>query len=193
MQRLLAWALVAAIAPTAGVATTFNPVPVNQGFIVYDNVNSNVNPGNFNLALGPVALSALFTQLDVTGSLSFGVFMDPHSSGDGAKGSLDINLTRQGNPSSFGSDNETFEAVFGGQKLAFQQVNNNFVASFETAFSGISDIVQFDLNFTGFDPGDQFQINVAAVTAIPLPAPLPLFMGAFGALGFLAWRRRRSA
>ena len=40
-------------------------------------------------------------------------------------------------------------------------------------------------------PFDNFTIKGLTVTAVPLPAALPLFMGALSLLGFLGWRRKR--
>jgi hypothetical protein len=175
--------------PMAASATTFIPVTTNQGFVAYDNVNSDVDLGSFNLAQGAVAVTALFADLDTSGSLTFGVFSDPLAAG--ASGSMDINLTREGGFPGF--DDETFQASFGGTPLVFQNIGGDLVATFSAPFSSISDIVQFDLSFAGFDPGDQFQVNVARVSAVPLPATLPLFLVALGGFGFLAGRRKLSA
>ena len=45
-----------------------------------------------------------------------------------------------------------------------------------------------------FNNGDQVVVNFAADTLpTPLPAALPLFASGLGALGLLAWRRKRKA
>ena len=40
---------------------------------------------------------------------------------------------------------------------------------------------------------DQFYLTSATVSAVPLPAALPLFGGALGLMGLLGWRRKRMA
>jgi hypothetical protein len=191
MRAILLTSVLGAVlmSPMAAPAATYTPVTKNQGFIAYDNGNSEVDLGAFNLAEGAVAISALFADLDVSGWLNFNVFSDPIARG--AAGSMDINLTRQGGFP--GTDNEIFRAFFGGTALTFQNVQGDLVATFSAPFSSISDIVRFELDFSGFDPGDLFQLNIARVAAVPLPATLPLFFLALGGLGFLAGRRRLPA
>ena len=45
------------------------------------------------------------------------------------------------------------------------------------------------LRLTGIDPNEPFD----DISAVPVPAALPLLATAFGALGFISWRRRRKA
>jgi hypothetical protein len=47
--------------------------------------------------------------------------------------------------------------------------------------------------FDNGSSGTEFYINTATVSAVPLPAALPLFGTGLGILGFLGWRRRRKA
>jgi hypothetical protein len=39
---------------------------------------------------------------------------------------------------------------------------------------------------------EQGNVEIAAVSATPLPAALPLFATGLGALGLLGWRRKRN-
>jgi hypothetical protein len=41
--------------------------------------------------------------------------------------------------------------------------------------------------------GQVATLNVPSVTAVPLPATLPLFATGLGALGLLGWRRKKKA
>ena len=43
------------------------------------------------------------------------------------------------------------------------------------------------------DGGNNITINSATVSAVPLPAALPLLMSALGVFGFFGWRRKRMA
>ena len=71
-----------------------------------------------------------------------------------------------------------------------------------TATSSAGDEVtaQFDCIATGTDGcggagGSQFRIDITAehpVSAVPLPAALPLFLSALAGLGFVGWRRRHA-
>lgn len=162
-------------------ATTVTTVG-NQTHVFYNNTASAVDLGDFNLAVEPVAVTALFTEAHTDGSLVFGVFSDPAAFG--ASGSVDVNLA---------TDSDTFSGSFDGVPLVFTKVDGDFVASFSTTFSGTSDIADFVLNFEDFDPGDEFQVNVHSVSAIPLPASLPLFLAALGGLGYISRRRKLAA
>jgi len=42
-------------------------------------------------------------------------------------------------------------------------------------------------------PGADVSVDFLSATAIPLPAALPMAVGAFGLLGFIGWRRRQAA
>jgi hypothetical protein len=173
--RTLAAAVAVAALPLAASATTITTID-NQTSIFYNNSDSGVSLGNFDVGTTPLAVNALFTEDNVSGMLMFGVYS---SGAPGAFGSIDINVI---------SDNELFSGTFDGQALQFEEMKGDFVASFSTIFDDTSDVAKFVLNFSGFDRGDQFQVNVSA---IPLPASVLLLMGALGGLAFVG--RRRSA
>ena len=69
---------------------------------------------------------------------------------------------------------------------------SNLSPGFGLVFShGISSLV-----FSTTDPYDNGQIDnlyYASAAAVPVPAALPLLASGLGALGFLGWRRKRSA
>jgi hypothetical protein len=176
--RVLLAAAALALAPAFASATTATSVG-NQTSIFYDNVHSGVVLGDFNLATEPVGITALFTAQDVAGSIEFGVFSNPAVYGAG--GSLNVNII---------ADNESFSGLFDGVPLVFVPVGGDFVATFETTFAGALDVKSFVLNFSGFDQGDQFQVNVSSV--IPLPASVFLLLGALGGLGVIS-RHRKAA
>jgi hypothetical protein len=172
--RMMALAAAVAAVPLAASATTVTTFG-NQTSIFFTNENSDQNIGNFDLAVEPVGVNALFTANNVSGSLTFGVFSS--NGAPAANGSVDINMVR---------DNETFMGTFDGQPLTFEGVGGDFVATFGTAFDDASDMAEFYLQFSGFDAGDQFQVNVSAV---PLPASILMLMGALGGMAFLGRRR----
>ena len=169
-----------ALTPVAASATTVTTVG-SQTSIFYDNVDSNVALGDFNLALEPVAVNALFSAANVAGTLNFGVFSDPASFRAG--GSIDINIL---------TDNEFFSGTFDGTPLDFVEVDGDFVATFSTTFASGADIRDFVLSFSGFDRGDQFQVNIAP-EPIPLPASVLMLLGALGGLGIVSRRRSMTA
>jgi hypothetical protein len=178
IARVLLAAAALALAPAVASATTVTTVG-NQTNIFYNNADSAVVLGDFNLATEPVGITALFTAQNVTGSIEFGVFSDPAA--DGAGGSLNVNII---------ADNESFSGVFDGVPLVFVPVGGDFVATFQTDFAGALDIKTFVLNFSGFDQGDQFQVNVSSV--IPLPASVFMLLGALSGLGVIS-RHRKTA
>ena len=159
--------------PLAASATTVTTIG-NQTSIFFDNADSFQDIGTFDLGVEPVAVNALFIASDVTGRLTFGVF---GPGGLPASGSIDINIV---------ADNEDFSGTFGGTPLNFTEVGGDFVATFSTALADGSDVAQFVLDFSGFEQGDQFQVNVAA---IPLPASILMLLGALGGLAFIGRRR----
>ena len=171
--RTLAVATAMAMMPLAALATTVTTIG-NQTSIFYNNTDSDVVLGNFDLAVEPLGVSALFSEANTSGSLQFGV---TSNGGLPARGSIDINLVR---------DNETFSGTFDGQVLTFEEMKGDFIAAFDTTFTDPSDVATFVLTFSGFDPGDQFQVNLAA---IPLPASLLMLLGALGGLAVLGRRR----
>jgi len=59
------------------------------------------------------------------------------------------------------------------------------VSTYATNANGVADLSQ---NFTG----TSFTAKVGAVTAVPLPGPLPLLLSGIGAAGAFAGRRRRA-
>jgi hypothetical protein len=173
--RYLALAAAMAAVPlgaSAAIITTLG----NQSNVFYDGSDPNdVDLGDFDLGAGPVGVTANIAAENVTGKLAFGV---SSSGGLPARGSVDVNLV---------SGNEAFSASFDGTPLTFMSAEGDFVASFGATFSDPSDIAEFVLSFSGFDTGDVFEVNVAA---IPLPASVLMLAGALGGLALI--RRRRS-
>ncbi len=171
LRNLVIAAAVAAV-PLAASATTFDTVG-SQTFIRYDNTGSNVHLGNFDLAVEPVGVVALFAAPSTAGSLSFGV---TSSGGLPARGSIDVVIM----------NGVTYSGMVDGTPLNFTNVDDDFVASFGTMFAEGSDVANFSFEFAGFEKGDQFQLNVAA---IPLPTSVLMLIGALGGLVFLGRRR----
>ena len=59
------------------------------------------------------------------------------------------------------------------------------------ALSGFFEISGFDLIFDAAETsGNRQAVSLAPVSAVPLPAALPLMAGGFGVLALLGWRRR---
>ena len=56
-------------------------------------------------------------------------------------------------------------------------------------YSFLDDTISLGLRVT--EPGDW--LRVVTVTAVPLPAALPLFAGGLGLMGLMGWRRKRKA
>jgi hypothetical protein len=178
MRRILGITTVAAalfLAPAAAMSTTVTTIAPNQISVGYTSAGADLVLGPLDLATNPIAITALFGGSNIDGSLAFDVFSS--TGAPGARGSVNINIV---------ADNETFIGTFDGTPLNFVQVAGDYVASFQTAFSGPGDLASFFLDFSGFDPGDQFQVNVSAV---PLPWTLPLLLAGLGGLGLVARRK----
>ncbi|MEM9630349.1 MAG: VPLPA-CTERM sorting domain-containing protein [Pseudomonadota bacterium] len=93
-----------------------------------------------------------------------------------------------------GDDDFAFGAVAGNlfdRFVNFQDVENIvFTADF---LSPASLSVGNSFGIGAIGALDNFRINALTVTAVPVPAALPLLAGGIGFLGFAGWRRKRSA
>lgn len=93
-----------------------------------------------------------------------------------------------------GNDDFAFGAVAGNlfdRFVSFQDVENIvFTADF---LSPASLSVGNSFGIGAIGSLDNFRINALTVTAVPVPAALPLLAGGIGFLGFAGWRRKRSA
>ncbi len=93
-----------------------------------------------------------------------------------------------------GNDDFAFGTVVGNvfsRLVSFQDVQNTVLtASFLNPIS-LSVGTSFGIGAIG--SLDNFRINNMSVTAVPLPAALPLLACGVGILGFAGWRRKRSS
>ncbi len=58
------------------------------------------------------------------------------------------------------------------------------------SFTSSTDLTNHIFDFKYYDT--QFYISSLTVTAVPLPAALPLFLSALAGLGLMGWRRKRA-
>ena len=72
--------------------------------------------------------------------------------------------------------------------LATDLINIGSVSGFITQLE--AGLAYADIHNDGFLPGNEIR---GQLNPVPLPAALPLFATGFGALGLLAWRRKRKA
>jgi hypothetical protein len=80
-----------------------------------------------------------------------------------------------------------------GSSLTNPNSGNAYVEySFLVSGTG-SDTLKFFENVPGFGALALDDVSLTSVAATPLPAALPLFASGLGALGFLGWRRKRTA
>jgi hypothetical protein len=74
----------------------------------------------------------------------------------------------------------------------------SFCITVQTFFDPLSpgpytQVLDVPFTVTGVDPDALLTLNGTGVSAVPLPAALPLFATGLGALGLLGWRRKRKA
>ena len=183
MRTISLAAALAAALPIAARAVPTDVFPSgNQVSIQYGDEDTMVGLGPLNIAQEPISVSAIF-KTGVTGAdgmLQFGVFSDPLS--PGAMGSVDINMIIDAAP-------EDFSASYDGNPLTFDEMNGDFVAAFETTFADMTDTKPFKLTFSGFERGDQFQVNMEPTNVVPLPNSILMLFGALSGLAFIGRRR----
>ena len=89
----------------------------------------------------------------------------------------------------YGVDDKTILAVVDGTDLMGKSKDGSYYANF-TSNLPIGKIV---LSATGSGLGNKFEVNCVTVSAVPVPAALPLFGAAVAGLGAMGKRRRRKA
>ncbi len=115
--------------------------------------------------------------------------------GGGAFDLLSIDLAEL-NLAGGGAAFVNFVATFSGGGTTSQNITldgvrgTNNLSSFQTLnFTGFNDVV----SVSWLQVGPYHQFDNVSVSAVPLPAALPLFAGGLGLLGLLGWRRKRTA
>lgn len=202
---LLAMVSVAAPA-SASIVYSFGAAPANTRLVEnFDGRTLGTNSGTFSMPGGQFSLSNSHIVQGTTGTYAKPYLDNTQYASINAGGRITFNLTNPSNyfglywgsvdtynSLSFYSGSTLLGTIGGASIISAAGLQAGNQGAFGSVFANFASSIGFD-KVVAYSSGIAFEFDDVRLSAVPLPAALPMFGGLMGAMGLAARRRKRAA